>query len=185
MTVWAPYFRDGSITEYVNLRVEPVIQGGHGLSRAIEKTYETVKRLEAQNTPWLKIQQEIESAGIKQGDYEPLYVGSGIAPYRIRFVPRNQPDILSRKFDEELAQIGSEHSLIVQMRCTGYNLFKETKEPDGSMQKIRKSLGMTYRNKLMRVLYLDKYGIELDRPDLAGMPAAAEEIGRRLFNMTG
>jgi predicted RNA-binding Zn-ribbon protein involved in translation (DUF1610 family) len=40
------------------------------------------------------------------------------------------------------------------------------KERDGPMQKAGKSLGMAHRAKLLRVLYLDKYGIEQERPDL-------------------
>ena len=57
------------------------------------------------------------------------------------------------------------------------------KEPDGPMQKAGKSLGMAHRTKLLRVLYLDKYGIELEHPELPGMPEALEEIGRQLYEM--
>jgi hypothetical protein len=154
------------------------------VSIAIKKTYEMIRKLrETQNKPWLEIQHEVEAAAIKQGNFEPLYVGREDSPYSLRFVPQKQPQIISRKFDEELNRIGKEHSLVVQMRCTGYNLFKDTKEPDGLGQKLRRTLGMAHRTKLLRVLYLDKYGIELDRPELPGMPEALEEIGRQLYEM--
>lgn len=154
------------------------------MSIAIKKTCEIIEKLrETPSKPWLEIQHEVEAAAIKQGDFQPLYVGYEGSPYDLRFVPQKQPQIISRKFDEELNRIGKEHSLVVQMRCTGYNLFKDTGEPDGLGQKIRKALGMAHRTKLLRVLYLDKYGIELERPELPGMPEALEEIGRQLYEM--
>ena len=154
------------------------------MSIAIKKTYEIVEKLrETQSKPWLEIQHEVEEVGIKQGSFEPLYVGCEGSPYRLRFVPQKQPQIISRKFDEELNRIGKEHSLVVQMRCTGYNLFKDTREPEGLGQQIRRALGMAHRTKLLRVLYLDKYGIELEHPELPGMPEALEEIGRQLYEM--
>lgn len=152
------------------------------MSIAIKKTCEIIERLR-ESKPWLEIQHEVEAAAIKQGSFEPLYVGREDSPYRLRFVPQKQPHIISRKFDDELNRIGTEHSLIVQMRCTGYNLFKDTGEPEGLSQKIRRALGMVHRTKLLRVLYLDKYGIELERPELPGMPEALEEIGRQLYEM--
>ena len=154
------------------------------MSIAIKKTCGMIEKLrETQSKPWLEIQHEVEAAAIKQGTFEPLYVGREDSPYRLRFVPQKQPQIISRKFDEELNRIGKEHSLVVQMRCTGYNLFKNTSEPDGLVQKIRRTLGMAHRTRLLRVLYLDKYGIELERPELPGMPEALEEIGRQLYEM--
>jgi len=155
------------------------------LSIAIKKTYGMIEKLrESQSRPWLEIQHEVEAAKIKQGNFEPLYVGCEGSPYRLRFVPPLQPQIISRKFDEELNRIGKEHSLVVQMRCTGYNLFTTTKDPDGLAQKVKKSVGLPHRTKLLRVIYLDKYGIELERPDLPGMPEVIEEIGSRLYGMT-
>jgi hypothetical protein len=154
------------------------------VSIAIKKTCEMIEKLrETQRKPWLEIKHEVEAAKIKQGDFEPLYVGCEGSPYRLRFVPQKQPQIISRKFDEELNRIGKEHSLVVQMRCTGYNLFKDTREPEGLGQQIRRALGIVHRTKLLRVLYLDKYGIELEHPELPGMPEALEEIGRQLYEM--
>jgi len=154
------------------------------VSIAIKKTCEIIEKLrETQSKSWLEIQHEVEAAAIKQGDFKPLYVGYEGSPYDLRFVPQKQPQIISRKFDEELNRIGNEHSLIVQMRCTGYNLFKDTREPDGLNQKIKSALGMAHRTKLLRVLYLDKYGIELEHPELPGMAEALEEIGRQLYGM--
>jgi hypothetical protein len=154
------------------------------MSNAIKRACDVVKSLEAKGERWIEIQQDIESAKIREGSFEPLYIGCENAPYRMRFVPQKQPQIISRGFDDELARIGKEHSLLVQMRCTGYNLFMATKEPDGLAQKIKKSVGMAHRTKLLRVIYLDKYGIELERPDLPGMPEVLEEIGSRLYGMT-
>ena len=152
------------------------------MSIAIKKTCAMVEKLR-ESKPWLEIQHEVEAAAIRQGGFEPLYVGCEASPYRLRFVPQKQPQIISRKFDEELNRIGKEHSLVVQMRCTGYNLFKETRAPEGLGQKIRRALGMAHRTKLLRVLYLDKYGIELEHPELPDMPETLEEIGRQLYEM--
>ena len=86
------------------------------MSSVIKKTYEIVRKLEAQGKPWLEIQHEVESANIMQGDFKPLCVSSENAPYCLRFVPQRQPQIISRGFDEELNRIGRGHSLVVQMR---------------------------------------------------------------------
>ena len=102
----------------------------------------------------------------------------------MRFVPSKQPQILSRKFDEELNQIARELSLGAQMRCTGYNLFMDTGKPDGATQRLKKSCGMSYRPKLLKVLYVDKYAIELERPDLPDLPDLLEKVGTRLYNMS-
>jgi hypothetical protein len=154
------------------------------VSIAIKKSYEIIEKLrETRTKSWLEIQHEVEAAKIKQGDFEPLYVGTEDSPNRLRFVPQKQPQIISRKFDEELNRIGKAHSLLVQMRCTGYNLFKDTGEPDGPGQGIRRALGMAHRTKLLRVMYLDKYGIELEHPELPDMPETLEEIGRQLYEM--
>jgi len=143
-----------------------------------------VRQLEGQHKPWLEIQHEVEDAAIRQGSFEPLYVGCQGAPYRLRLVPKGTPEILSKQFDEELARIGRERSLVVQMRCTGYNVFVPTNTPDGLTQRVKKFFGIPHKTKLLKVLYLDKYGIELERPDLPGMPEALEEIGSRLYGMT-
>ena len=82
------------------------------MSIAIKKTCEIIKKLrETQSKSWLEIQHEVEAAAIKQGSFEPLYVGYEGSPYGLRFVPQKQPQIISRKFDEELNRIGKEHSL--------------------------------------------------------------------------
>jgi hypothetical protein len=154
------------------------------LSGAVKKTYEMVKKLEAQGKPWLEIQHEVEQAQIKQGEFAPLYVGSDIAPYRLRFIPAKQPLITSREFDEEIRRIAGEHTLKLETRCTGYYLYKDTGKPEGLSQRIRKSLGITHKTKLLQVLNLDKYGIELEHPDLPGMPEALEEIGSHLYGIT-
>ena len=154
------------------------------MSVAVRQMYEMVKKLEAQGNPWLEIQDKVEKARITQGGFEPLYAGSDDAPYRMRFVPSKQPQILSRKFDEELNQIAREHSLVAQMRCTGYNLFMDTGKPDGATQRLKKSCGMSYRPKLLKVLYVDKYAIELERPDRPDMPDLLEKVGTRLYNMS-
>jgi hypothetical protein len=43
------------------------------MSTAIKRMFEMVRELRAQGRPWLEIQNELEKAGIKQGDYGPLY----------------------------------------------------------------------------------------------------------------
>ncbi len=142
-----------------------------------------VTDLRAQGRPWLEIQDELEKAGIKQGDYRPLYFGSDTEPYRLRFIPKREPRILSREFDEELARIAREHSLIVRMRCTGYNLFVDTGKPEGTVQRIRKALRLLHRTKWLTAFWVDKYCIEVNRPDLSGVPEALVDIGSRLYNM--
>lgn len=153
------------------------------MSTAIKRTCEMVRELRAQGRPWLEIQDELEKAGIKQGDYRPLYFGCETAPYRLRFVPKHEPRILSREFDEELARLAREHSLVLQMRCTGYNLFVDTGKPDGALQRIRKGLRLDRRTEWLRAFWVDKYCIEVDRPDLPGMAEALESIGSRLYGM--
>jgi hypothetical protein len=154
------------------------------MSKTVTKTYETVKKLEAQGKPWLEIQHEVEQAKIKRGGFTPLFVGSDSASYRLRFIPENRPLVTSREFDAEISKIASEHSLKLETRCTGYYLYKDTGKAVGLSQRIRKSLGMTYRTKLLQVLYLDKYGIEVERPDVRGVPEALEEIGTQVYGMT-
>jgi hypothetical protein len=153
------------------------------MSSAIKQTCEMVRELRTQGRPWLEIQDELEKAGIKQGDYRPLYFGCETAPYRLRFIPKHEPRILSREFDEELARLAGEHSLLVQMRCTGYNLFMDTGKPEGNLQRIRKALRLSHRTEWLKVFWFDKYCIEVDRPDLPGMPEALENIGGRLYGM--
>ena len=143
-----------------------------------------IKELKGRGRPWLEIQDELEKAGIKQGDYRPLYFGCENAPYRLRFIPKHEPRILSREFDEGLARLAGEHSLVVQMRCTGYNLFIDTRKPDGALQRIKKALRLRHRTEWLQALWVDKYCIEVDRPDLPGIPEALENIGGRLYGMT-
>jgi hypothetical protein len=143
-----------------------------------------VRKLRARGRPWLEIQDELEKAELKQGDYRPLYFGTETEPYRLRFIPKREPRILSREFDEELARLAREHSLIVRMRCTGYNLFIDTGKPEGAVQKIRKALRLLYRTKWLTAFWIDKYCIEVDRPDLPGIPEALVAIGSRLYNMS-
>ena len=76
-----------------------------------------------------------------------------------------------------------EHSLVVQMRCTGYNLFVDTGKPEGALQRIRKALRLRHRTEWLQALWVDKYCIEVDRPDLPGVPEALEDIGSRLYGM--
>jgi hypothetical protein len=154
------------------------------MSIAIIRTIEMVRQLEGQHRPWLEIQHEVDATMIRQGSFEPLYVGCDKAPYRLRLVPKIKPQILSKHFDEELTRIGRERSLVVQMRCTGYNVFMPTVTPDGLTQQIKKFFGKSHKTKLLKVLYLDKYGIEVERPDLPGIPEALEEIGSRLYGMS-
>jgi hypothetical protein len=143
-----------------------------------------VSQLRAKGRPWLEIQDELEKAEIKQGDYRPLYFGCETAPYRLRFIPKKEPRILSREFDAELARLAREHSLVVQMRCTGYNLFVDTGTPEGTFEGIKKALGMRHRTQWLQALWVDKYCIEVDRPELPGVPEALESIGSRLYGMT-
>jgi len=84
---------------------------------------------------------------------------------------------------ERLTRFAKEHSLIVQTRCTGYNLFQDTEEPDDLYERIRKSLGLRHKTKLLRVFWIDTYQIELEHPELAGMPEALEKIGSQLYGM--
>jgi hypothetical protein len=142
-----------------------------------------VRDLRAKGRPWLEIQDELEKADIRQGDYRPLYFGSDAEPYRLRFIPKREPRILSREFDEELARIGREHSLVVQMRCTGYNLFVDTGKPEGALQTIRKTLRLRHRSKWLQALWVDKYCVEVNRPDLPGVPEVLENIGSKLYGM--
>lgn len=142
-----------------------------------------VRGLRAQGRSWLEIQDELEKAGIRQGDYRPLYFGNDAEPYRLRFIPKREPRILSREFNEELARLAQEHSLIVQMRCTGYNLFVDTGKPEGVLQRIRKALRLRHRTEWLQALWVDKYCIEVDRPDLPGVPEAFESIGSKLYGM--
>jgi hypothetical protein len=154
------------------------------MSSAIKRTCEMVRELRAQGRPWLEIQDELEKAGISQGDYRPLYFGSEAEPYRLRFIPKREPRILSREFDEELARLAREHSLVVQMRCTGYNLFLDTGKPEGAFQQVRKTLGLHHRTRWLQALWVDKYCLEVNRPELPGVAEAVESIGSRLYGMT-
>jgi len=70
------------------------------------------------------------------------------------------------------------------MRCTGYNLFVDTGRVQGLLQRVRKALHLRHRTELLRVLWLDKYGIEVEHPELLGIPEALEKIGCRLYGMT-
>jgi hypothetical protein len=153
------------------------------MSTAIKRTCEMIRELRAQGRSSLEIQDKLEKAGIRQGDYRPLYFGCETAPYRLRFIPKQEPRILSREFDKELARLAREHSLVVQMRCTGYNLFVDTRKPEGTLQKIRKALHLRHRTEWLQALWVDKYCIEVDRPELPGVPEALESIGSRLYGM--
>lgn len=42
---------------------------------------------------------------------------------------------------------------------------------------------MRYKTKLQRLFYLDKYGIELEHPELPGTSETLEEIGTTLYGM--
>ena len=162
---------------------EPIGSCAEKMSGTIKRTCEMVSELRAQGRPWLEIQDELEKAGLKQGDYRPLYFGCETAPYRLRFTPKREPRILSREFDEELARLAGERSLVVQMRCTGYNLFVDTGKPDGALQRIKKAIRLRHRTEWLQALWVDKYCIEVDRPDLPGVPEALEDIGSRLYGM--
>ena len=102
----------------------------------------------------------------------------------MRLIPKREPRILSREFDEELTRIAREHSLVVQMRCTGYNLFIDTRKPDGALQMIRRTLRLQHRTEWLKAFWLDKYCIEVDHLDLPSIPEVLENIGRRLYGMT-
>jgi hypothetical protein len=88
---------------------------------------------------------------IKQGAFEPSYAGCEHAPYRIRFVPKERPRIFTREFVGGLMRLANDHSLIVQTRYTWHNFFLDTGKPSGLYGRIRKSLGLTHRKKLLRV----------------------------------
>ena len=133
---------------------------------------------------WPKLSMEKADHGIKQGAFEPSYAGCEHAPYRIRFVPKERPRIFSREFVGGLTCLANDHSLIVQTRCTLYNLFLDTGKPSGLYGRIRKSLGLTHKTELLRVFWISTYEIELEHPELAGMPKALEKIGNQLYGMT-
>lgn len=153
------------------------------MSTSIKRICEVVRELRAQGKPWLEVQDEVEKASIRQGDFEPLYVGCENAPYRLRFAPKHQPRITSREFHDQLTGLAQEHRLVVQMRCTGYNLFVDTGKPEDFLQTIRKALGLSFRTELSRVVWLDKYGIELEHPELPGIPEVLERVGSQLYAM--
>lgn len=154
------------------------------MSGAVRRTCETAEALRGEGRPWSEVLVGVEKAGIKQGAFEPLYAGCEHAPYRIRFVPKERPRVFSREFVEGLTRLAKEHSLVVQTRCTGYNLFLDTGKPSGLYGRIRKSLGLAHRTELLRVFWLDTYEIELEHPELAGMPEALEKVGSQLYGMT-
>jgi hypothetical protein len=154
------------------------------MSLAVKQMCEIVTRLRAEGRPWLEIQDELERSDVKQGDFRPLYVGCENAPYRLRFIPKHEPRITSREFDGGLARLAGEHSLVSQMRCTGYNLFIDTGKPQGHLQRIRKTLHLPHRTELLRVLWTDEYGIEVEHPEVPGVPEALEKIGTQLYRMT-
>jgi hypothetical protein len=56
-----------------------------------------------------------------------------------------------------------------------YNLFLDTGKPSGLYGRIRKSLGLTHRKELLRIFWIDTYEIELEHPELAGMPESPRE----------
>ena len=69
------------------------------------------------------------------------------------------------------------------MRCTGYTLFMDTGKQEGTLQGLRKALRLSHRTEWLQALWVDKYCIEVDRPDLPGVPEALEDIGGRLYGM--
>jgi hypothetical protein len=154
------------------------------MSVAVVRTVELVRQLKAQHRPWLEIQAEVEKARIKQGGFKPLYVGCDTAPYRLRFLPAEPPLVTSREFDEQIHRIAEKHSLRLETRCTGYFLYADTGQVAEFSQRIRKSFGMPYRTKLLRLFYLDKYGIELEHPDVPDAIETLEELGTTLYRMT-
>jgi hypothetical protein len=153
------------------------------LSIAVIRTVQLVDQLIGQDKAWLEIQAEVEKAKIKQGGFKPLYVGCDHTPYRIRFIPAEPPLVTSRDFDQHIHQIAERHSLVLETRCTGYFLYAGTRQTEGFSQMLRKSLGMSYRTKLQRLFYLDKYGIELEHPEVPGASETLEEIGVSLYGM--
>jgi hypothetical protein len=153
------------------------------MSIAVIRTVQLVNQLRAQHKAWLEIQADVEKAQIKQGGFKPLYVGYDHAPYRIRFIPAEAPLVTSRDFDRRIHQIAEERALVLETRCTGYFLYADTGQTEGFSQKLRKALGMPYRTKLQRLFYLDKYGIELEHPELPGASETLEEIGTSLYGM--
>jgi len=46
------------------------------------------------------------------------------------------------------------------------------------------SLGSRHKTELLRVFWLDTYEVELEHPELVGMPEALEKIGSQLHGMT-
>jgi hypothetical protein len=50
--------------------------------------------------------------------------------------------------------------------------------------RIRKSLGLTHKTELLRAFWISTYEIELEHPELAGMPKALEKIGNQLSGTT-
>jgi len=60
----------------------------------------------------------------------------------------------------------------------------DTGRPEDVLQRIRKALHLTHRTELLRILWLDKYGIELEHPELPRIPEVVENIGSRLYGMT-
>jgi hypothetical protein len=159
-----------------------LIAGGK-MSSAVRRTCEIGKALREENRPWPEVLSGVRKAGIRQGDFEPLYAGCEQAPYRIRFIPRERPQVFSREFVEGLTRLAEEHSLVVQTRCTGYNLFLDTGKPNGLYQRVKKTLGLSHKTGLLRVFWLDTYEIELEHPELAGMPEALEKIGSQLYGL--
>jgi hypothetical protein len=153
------------------------------MSLAVRQTCDMISRLRAEGRPWLEIQDELEKAQIKQGDHRPLYFGCETAPYRMRFIPKCEWRIRSREFDEELERIAQEHSLAIQMRFTGYDLFVDTGKPDGVLEGIKKVLRLRCRTEWLQALWVDKYCIEVDRPELPGVPEATELIGSRVYGV--
>ena len=153
------------------------------MSSAVRRTCEVARALREEERPWPDVLSEVRKAGIRQGDFEPLYAGCEKAPYRIRFIPKERPQVFSREFIEELTRLAEEYSLIVQTRCTGYNLFLNTREANGFYQRVKKALGLSHKTELLRVFWLDTYEIELEHPELEGMPEALEKIGSELYGL--
>jgi len=70
------------------------------------------------------------------------------------------PLVASREFDEKIYGINEKRLLKLETRCKGYFLYSDTRRADGLPQKIKKSLGVHYKTKYLRLLYLGKSGIE-------------------------